>query len=142
MRLDTAKRATVKRLSLCTERLIQISIDEKRLWSRLADLGCVASTLTPVASGESAQIVRVKEALFRCRRARNRVLAELTGMGAEVCDWETMEVLLPGGPEPGSRRSWMPGEPIIAWWRDTKNRDTPRRLLPGLDSRDIGPNQH
>ena len=133
---------TVRRLTLFAERLIQLSLNEKRLWTELADLGCVSSTAMPVSAGDSTPIARLKESLFRLKKERARIVDELAGMGAKVCDWDTMEILLPGGPEAGSFRSWMPGEPVIAWWRRSKKRDSRREHLPGLNSRDIGPNHH
>lgn len=135
-------RRLVNRLSLFAERLIQISIDEKQLWTELADLGCVSSKLMPVSPEDSAAVVRVKEALVRCRRKRERIVDALRQIDAEVCDWETMEILLSGGPEENTFLSWMPGEPQIVWWRESKSVESRRQHLPGLDSRDIGPNHH
>lgn len=132
----------VNRLSLFAERLIQISIDEKQFWTELADLGCISSTLMPVSPGDSAAVVRAKEALIQCRRRRERIVDALRQIGAEICDWETMEILLLGGPKENTFLSWMPGEPQIGWWRESKSVESRREHLPGLDSRDIGPNQH
>jgi hypothetical protein len=132
----------VKRLAFSAEQLLHITLMERRFYAALADSGCIGRARPKVYAGDSGVVVRIKEAILQSSRKRDRITSEMATVGAVLYDSETMEILLPGAPETDGWRSWMPGEATIAWWRAAKDRDSERRPLPGLHTRDIGPNHH
>ena len=119
-------------------------IDRKRelLACSLADLGVLPRATPPIVGPrDNRSVTRIKEQLIALHRRREALLANLASLGASILDPDTMEIVLPGGPAPGSHLSWQPGEPRIAWWRAEPSPSSPRRLLPG-DGGEIGPVVH
>jgi len=133
----------VNQLDFWTQELIRIFGEEQRCRFELADLGVIVKVMPPkVLSADSPKVIRLKERLLSLNRERQRIERDFEHVGARLLDWNTLEIVLEGGPEPGSWLSWQPGEPRIAWWRSSADPDSPRRLLPGFDLEDVRPVLH
>jgi hypothetical protein len=132
----------VKRLSLWTERLIRIGLAKRVLWAKLADAGQIGASESCSFSFDPPGVIRIKEEMMKLNRDAEAVRMEMAAVGASVIDPLTFEVLIVGGPKKGSYLSWMPGETRVGWWRKQKDIHSDRRLLPGLDRKDVGANSH
>lgn len=128
----------VIQLEFWTQKLVRIAGEQQKCLFDLADLGVVLKTACPkIGKLDSPRVVRLKERLLVLQRERARVFQEFEHVGARLLDRETLEVVLEGGPEPGSWLSWQPGERHIAWWRASADSESERRLLPGFDLDDV-----
>jgi hypothetical protein len=125
-----------------TSELARIAREHERLACTLADRGVLPRSTPPtVHPRDSRAVTRAKEQMIALHRRRQSLLASLSEIGATLLDRQSLEVLLPGGPKPGSFLSWQPGEPRIAWWRTEPSTSAPRRPLPSADV-DPGPVLH
>jgi hypothetical protein len=132
----------VKKLEMWTSELARIEREREQLACSLADRGVLPRTAPPVVTPrDNRAVTGIKEQLIALHRRRDALLANLRSIGATILDRETLEVVLPGGPEPGSVLSWQPGEPSIAWWRAEPYPSSPRRPLAKGDG-STGPILH
>jgi hypothetical protein len=133
----------IKRLEFWTEQLIRISRAEESYRYMLADLGIlIAQIPPPILPNETPTALRIKEKLIELHRQEDRTLKAMNALGAELFNRQTCEVIFEGGPKPGSYLSWLPGEPSIAWWRESKEAQSERKLLPWIDLAEAGPSIH
>jgi hypothetical protein len=95
-----------------------------------------------VGPRDSLRIARLKERLARLDQRRTAARAALDELGARILDEQTLELLLPGGPAPGSFLSWQPGEPTIAWWRATPRSEDPRQPIAEPGAEVVHPTVH
>ena len=124
----------VTQLEFWTGQLVVIARQEERCRCELADIGIIVKTGKPSMSLRDRPVVtRMKEKLLSLYQKRNSIYDDMAAQSAQLLDEQTMEVVLSGGPEPGSYLSWQPGEPVIAWWRKKMDVSSPRMLLPGID---------
>ncbi|MDJ0762881.1 MAG: hypothetical protein QNJ97_07830 [Myxococcota bacterium] len=131
------------RLELWAERLIRIAKEEASCRCDLADLGVIAKDAVPdIHPHDPPLVIRLKERLLLLSRQRRTTHNDMAAVGAQMLDEQTMEIILPGGPYPGSYLSWQPGETDIAWWRSDKDLNAQRRILPGLAPEDAMPVRH
>jgi hypothetical protein len=141
-RLPSDPQLLVKKLEMWTSELARVDRERELLACSLADLGVLPRATPPIVGPrDSRSVTRVKEQLIALHRRLEALLANLDSLGASILDRETMEVILPGGPAPGSHLSWQPGEPRIAWWRAEPSSSSSRRPLPSDDG-EIGPVVH
>lgn len=125
-----------------TSELARIARELELLSCSLADMGVLSRTMPPrVSPRDSRAVTRAKEQMIALHRRREAVLASLGEVGATILDRQTMEIAVPGGPEPDSYLSWQPGEPRFGWWRAAPSLTSPRRRLP-LGHDEPGPVLH
>jgi hypothetical protein len=110
----------LEKLKLWSDRLLRIELKKQRVHRDLADLGVLPKAPFKVCPGDGPKAVRLKERLISACREQQTVLEEMKEVGAEVLDETTMEIGMPGGPEPSSVLSWMPGETCLGFWRREK----------------------
>jgi hypothetical protein len=122
----------LERLKLWSDRLLRIELKKRRVHRDLADLGVLPKAPFKVCPSDGPKAVRLKERLISACREQQTVLEEMKEVGAEVLDETTMEIAMPGGPEPSSVLSWMPGETCLGFWRKEKTLSS--RRYPLLDS--------
>jgi hypothetical protein len=117
-----------------TSKLARIARDQTRLACTLADLGVLPRSMPPeVGPRDGRSVIDIKEQMIALHRRREAILASLGSIGAVMIDHETLEIVLPGGPEEGTYLSWQPGEPRISWWRNEPSTSSTRRPLPGAE---------
>ncbi|MCP4606690.1 MAG: hypothetical protein GY847_40315 [Proteobacteria bacterium] len=133
----------IRQLKLWIDCLAMISFKEERCRCELADLGVISYEAPPdIESYDRPAVIRLKEKLLILYRERLSTFEEMAAADAELLDEQTLEIVLTGGPQPGSCLSWLPGEPCIGWWRESKDTHVPRRLLPGIDLESAKPMLH
>ena len=132
----------IERLKLWTERLVRVRIKKADYCCQLAEMGVITRVPPTIDSRDRPNVVRIKEKLLAVSSEREQIRREMASMGAEILDEQTLEVLFPGGPEPDSFLSWMPGEPSIGWWRAEKDNTALRKRLPGMRMIDCEPTTH
>jgi hypothetical protein len=132
----------LKQLELWTGNLARIFMLEQRCHCALADLGVILQGDSRPTSKDGPGTIRLKEEILKLRKNRQATLTQMKQVGAEILDELTLEVLISGGPEPGSYLSWMPGEPCIAWWRRQAQCSSRRIQLTGLSPETSLPIQH
>jgi len=133
----------ITKLALHTDDLVRLRLARERTAAELAELGVVPRQARPaVGPRDSLRVARLKEELVRLDRRRQDALAALAALGATVLDEQTLELLLQGGPAPGSYLSWQPGEPTIAWWRASASLEDPRQPIADLADQVVHPTLH
>jgi hypothetical protein len=132
----------IERFKLWTEGLVRVRLQKSACCSRLAELGIITSVPPVVDPGDRPRVMRIKEELLTAVRESERIRGAMAKMGAEILDEESLEVLFPGGPEPGSFLSWIPGEPRVGWWRAGRDGASSRERLPGVSRTACEPTAH
>ena len=122
---------SVTLLELWAERIHRNLLRRERCLRALEDEGVRVAELPPrLRPADGELVVRLKEELVALHREGNAIRAEIARAGAELSEGPPLELLLPGGPEPGARLSWQPGEPQVAFWRAPgEGPGSPRRAL-------------
>jgi hypothetical protein len=132
----------LERLKLWIERLVRIRLESARLRCELADLGVIPKAPFAVGSDDGPKVIRLKERLMAAHREKGRIVAEMTGIGAEILDDVTLEIVFPRGPGDDTVLSWMPGESSVGFWRERRDVASKRRPIPNHRRGGISPTRH
>ncbi len=120
----------LKRLEIWTSRFIMFKARQKEIVAALADKGSIISTLPPVInSDDSLDIIDLKRELIYFHKETLEILEQIQKIGVIVADNDTMEILMPGGPDKNSFLSWVPGEPDVMYWRKSPDTNCLRESL-------------
>ena len=121
----------LEQLKLWTERLMRISLESGRIHCELADLGVIPKAPFAIGSDDGPKVIHLKERLVAAHREKKRIVADMAGIGAEILDDVTLEIVLPRGRGDDTVLSWMPGESSIGFWRERGDVASKRHPIPG-----------